>query len=102
MAEVTELYNVAGKKLNFRRIKFELTNKATRGGKDNFEILDGIKEDWESLQTELSTLPESEKQELKDHFNSIINGFDRIGDVLFGVKDDFSELIADMEGPVVD
>ena len=32
-----------------------------------------------------------------DHFNSLVDGFEGLGNILFGDVDDFVELIADME-----
>ena len=60
MAEVTELTNVQGKKLNFSRLKFDLQLMQKRGDHDATELLNMMKVHWDSLQTELRGLSASE------------------------------------------
>ena len=53
--------NENGKKLNFRRMKIKLQKEASRGSEHDAEsVLDAMKSDWSSLQTELKELPDEE------------------------------------------
>ena len=78
----------AAPKRKFRSVRKILKSKGARGVEDAEKILDGIIDEWESLNDELTSLPDDEQTNLKAHFNELIDGKE-LGDVLFGDCDSF-------------
>ena len=56
-----------------------------------------MKNDWDSLQSELSSLPDDEVEAMKDHFNAFVDGCDTVGDALFDAdSDDFVQTVENL------
>ena len=53
-------------------------------GEDPGQILEAMSEVWDELQEKLDGMPEKKKEKLLEHFNSVIEGEDDLGDILFG------------------
>ena len=53
--------------------------------------------EWDSLNQELTSLPEDEQSNLKSHFNELIDDKE-LGEILFGDCDTFQEYLTDLEG----
>ena len=53
--------------------------------------------EWDSLNQELTSLPEDEQTNLKSHFNELIDDKE-LGEILFGDCDTFQEYLTDLEG----
>ena len=83
------------KKFAFK-IKF---TKVTKRGclEDPNEILDAICNDWAELQQELDKFGGSDLQQLKDHFNGLIEDKEGLGEALHGDLDDFRLLISELD-----
>ena len=86
----------AAPKRKFRSIRKILKSKGARGIEDAEKILDGIVEEWDSLNEELTSLPDDEQTNLKSHFNELIDGKE-LGEILFGDCDTFQESMTDLE-----
>ena len=76
--------------VGFRAVKRKQKAKAGRGFENPKTIIESILEDWDSLQNELTKLPEEEQDALKEHFNGIIEEKDNLGDLFFGDCSDFN------------
>ena len=53
-------------------------------------------DEWNNFQGELNNLPAEEQDEIKGHFNGIIEEFDELGDNLFGEVDEFKDYTTEM------
>ena len=80
-------------------LRFKLTSKAGRGGCDDpAVVLEAMKNDWESLHSELDQLPEEEQNAMKGHFNEFVADCDTIGDALFDESsDEFIQTVDNLE-----
>ena len=80
----------------FHKIKCVLGGgrlKATRGSADSGAVVEALKDSWQDLQNAIKNMNESDKQELKDHFNGFDEDNDDLGDILFGDFNDFEQRI---------
>ena len=78
-------------------IKMKLSKITKRGCEDPNEILDAICNDWAELQQELDKFGGSDLQQLKDHFNGLIEDKEGLGEALHGDLDDFRLLISELD-----
>ena len=84
------------KQLGFRAVKRNCKMKEGRGIEDPESVIETMRDDWDGLVGELQSLPENEKEKIKEHFNSLIDEFDNLGEILFGDIDDFNDTISGM------
>ena len=80
-------------KMGFGHLKVKAKAKSGRGSTDAAAVEDAVKESWEALKDALDGLSTEDEQEMKDHFNNLIEGDDTedLGDVLFGDLSDFEQ-----------
>merc|ERR1712232_163286 len=62
-----------------------------RGAEDASAILDIIVENWDEIQELIEELDINDAKEYQDHFNSLIENEDDLGDILFGTVEDFKQ-----------
>ena len=80
---------------NFRgrtvgKLRIQASVKQGRGmGTDPNDIIEAIVESWDELQEGLEGLPEQEQEEIKEYFNTAIEGEDDLGEMFFGDSQDF-------------
>ena len=84
----------------FKSVRKILKSKGARGAEDANKVLDGIVEEWDGLHSELTELPDEDAENMKAHFNELVDGFDRLGDVLFGEVDEFQEYVDPLDNEV--
>ena len=84
------------KKFAFK-IKLSKFEQGIRGCEDPNEILDAICGDWGELQSELDKFGGADLQQLKDHFNGLIDDKEGLGDALHGDLDDFRLIISELD-----
>ena len=64
----------------FSQLKVAAKTKAGRGTKDAEAVMDALKDCWDDLSDKIKEMTESEKTELKNHFNNLIEDEDDLGD----------------------
>ena len=79
--------------MGFGHLKVKAKAKSGRGSTDAAAVEDAVKESWDALKDALDGLSAEDEQEMKDHFNNLIEGDDTedLGDVLFGDLSDFEQ-----------
>ena len=85
----------------FGFLKVKMTARGARGSVDPQGVYETIKENWDALQEELDKLEDEQKNQIRDHFNSIIESEDDLGDILFGEIDDFESKLDLMDSEVM-
>ena len=82
---------VEGVELGFRALRRKLQNpQAKRGTTDLAVVQDCIIESWDGLNSELNSLPTDEQENMKKHFNELVEDKD-LGELLFGSADAFHD-----------
>ena len=76
--------------------KISLTKGKSRGIESPELILDAICEDWGELQSELGKFGGDDLQQLKEHFNGLIDDQSSLGDALHGDLDDFKLILSEL------
>ena len=84
----------------FGKLKVKAKTKSGRGSVDPAAIIDAVKHSWNDLQTAIGTLSETEKDELRSHFNDFIEDEGDLGDILFGTADDFESRLKFLDDEV--
>ena len=84
----------------FGKLKVKARCKKGRGCVDSTAVIDAMLNCWDDLQQAIGALAAEEQEELKDHFNSFIDGEDDLGDVLFGGADDFDSRLKFLDDEV--
>ena len=79
-----------------RSVRFKVKIKTSRGVEDAESIVQALRDDWSQLGDELNQLPSMEQDKIKSHFNGLIDGFDELGEILFGDLDDFNDTVSGM------
>ena len=82
----------------FGKLKVKARCKPGRGSVDASAVVEAMCNTWEDLKAAIDSLEEEEKEQLKEHFNSLIEDENTLGDILFGSVDDFAttcEMLAD-------
>ena len=87
---------VDGKNILFRAIKVKLTGKASRGCEDIEAIVDSVKDAWGDLNSELHSLPADEQENMKKHFNELVDDKE-LGEILFGSVEEFTDKLSDLD-----
>ena len=64
----------------FSKLKVSAKQKAGRGTKDAEAVMDALKDCWDDLSTKIQEMSEAEKTELRNHFNTLIDEEDDLGD----------------------
>ena len=88
--------NVDGKQVLFRALKVKLSGNATRGCEDIEAIVDSVKDAWGDLNSELHSLPAEEQDNMKKHFNELVDDKE-LGEVLFGSVEEFTDKLSDLD-----
>ena len=70
--------------------------KKTRGVDNPQAILDAICDDWGELQSELGKFGGDDLNQLKEHFNGLIDEQGSLGDSLHGDLDDFKLILSEL------
>ena len=79
------------------KFPIKITKKGeSRGQLNSEEIIEAICGDWEELTKELGKFGADEREQLKDHFNSLLDNHDNLGEALCGDLDDFKLIISEL------
>ena len=73
----------------FGKLKVKARCKKGRGAVDAAAVIDAVMNTWGNLQEAINAMGAEDQQELREHFNNLIEGEDDLGDALFGTADDF-------------
>ena len=84
----------------FGKLKVKAKAKSGRGSVDAAACIDAVKNTWGDLQAAIATMSENEKDQLKDHFNGLIEDECDLGDILFGSADDFESRLKFLDDEV--
>ena len=79
--------------MGFGSLKVKAKAKNGRGSMDAQLIEDALVDSWETLQDALEEQDEGVDEQIKDHFNSFMDGKE-LGTALFGDADDFKAEVA--------
>ena len=68
-----------------------------RGSADAEAIKSALLENWEDVQSYLASFSDTEKDEIKDHFNKLFDGdYEELGNSLFGTAEDFAACLVEL------
>ena len=73
----------------FGKLKVKAKTKSGRGSVDPAAIIDAVCGAWKDLQNAINTMNPEEQDELRSHFNQLIEDECDLGDILFGSSEDF-------------
>ena len=68
--------------MGFGKLRVLFSIKKARGEKHD-AVIEEIIGNWNEIRAAIDKLEENEQQELREHFNALIEGYDELGDVLF-------------------
>ena len=73
----------------FGKLKVKARCKAGRGSIDAVAVIDAVVNTWGDLRNAIDELKPEEKDQLREHFNNLIDDETDLGEILFGTADDF-------------
>ena len=76
------------------KIKAKVNNH--RGCLDATAIEEACINSWDDIQDTMANVPEDVAAQIKEHFNTMLEDFDDLGDILFGDKSDFENSIGNL------
>ena len=78
----------------FGRLRVKARCKPGRGSVDASAVIDAMINTWDDLREAIDGLEDAEKDQLREHFNSLLaDEDDTLGDILFGSVDDFKQCV---------
>merc|ERR1711971_747565 len=81
----------------FGKLKVKARCKAGRGSVNAEAVVDAMQHTWTELRAAIDALDDGEKDQLREHFNNLIEDQGELGDILFGDADDFKSAVQFME-----
>ena len=77
--------------------RLKVRPRSGRGSTDPETIKDALFDNWNDVQAHLGSFDDSQKDEIKSHFNNLFDGdFDELGDKIFEDKDDFKAYLIEL------
>ena len=86
--------------MGLTKLKVNAKVKSGRGSADAAAVVDALTEVWGEVQTALSKLSDSERDDIKKHFNEYVENEDDLGDSLFGSAEDFDSRVKFLDDEV--
>ncbi len=84
----------------FKKLNVKAKSKNGRGSLDAAAIEDAVKESWDDLSEAIRNLDDDEQERLKNHFNSLAEDENDLGDILFGDQADFEARLVNLDDAV--
>ena len=81
------------------KLKVKVKANGARGTLNAKSIFQIVVDSWSDLSQATNSLSEEEQQAVRDHFNSLIDENDDLGDILFGNDpDEFEQRVLQLDG----
>ena len=80
-------------KSKFGAMRVKCKSKSGRGTFDAGVVVEAMMEHWKALQSAIEEMGEEKQDELRDHFNDLIDGEPDLGDILFGEPGEFDSRV---------
>ena len=75
--------------MGFSKLLVKAKAKTGRGTLSSQVIITAMKDYWKELQEAIQEMPQDEQDAFKDHFNSLIDDEQDLGNILFGNYETF-------------
>ena len=84
----------------FGKLKVKARCKKGRGSVDASAVIDAVMNTWGDLQEAIAGMDKPDQDELREHFNNLVEDEGDLGDVLFGTADDFESRLKFLDDDV--
>ena len=81
----------------FGNLSVKVRVRGTRGDVDAEAVTEAMQDGWDQVRQAIDSLEESEQDELRAHFNGLIEEHRNLGDLLFGDAEEFVEAVQSMD-----
>ena len=87
--------------MGFGKLKVKCRMRGARGTADANSIFRAVIDSWSDLTEATGNLSAEEQQAVRDHFNTLIEDQDDLGDILFGDDaDEFEQRVIQLDAPL--